>query len=92
MPARTLPGLDMHRAAQTLGISRRKLFTQLKARGLFHANNTPKHDLIRAGLFSVELREFNNPVSGIRRQYSITLVTGAGLSWLQENLASDAAA
>lgn len=82
MSTRTLHGMTMHSAALQLGISRAKLFALLKGKGLFNADNTPRIDLVRAGLFTVRVRQFDNPVSGISRQYATTLVTGNGLSWL----------
>ncbi len=84
-------GLSMQAAAKQLGISRNKLFALLRKHGHLNADNTPHHHLVQQGLFTVDTRGFNNPVSGISRQYTVTLVTGAGLSWLHALKDQDAA-
>ena len=82
MTARHIHGLSMQAAAKQLGISRNALFALLRTHGHLNADNTPRHHLVREGLFTVDTRAFNNRVSGIRRHYTVTLVTGTGLSWL----------
>lgn len=83
MPARTTPGMDLSSAAKQLGIGRTRLCRLLRSQGYFYRDNTPRHSLIKAGLFRVETRGYRNR-AGIDKQYSATLVTGQGLAWLHE--------
>lgn len=92
MTAHHIHGLSMQDAAKQLGISRKKLFGLLRKHGYLNADNTPRHHLVQEGLFTVDTRAFDNRVSGIRRQYAVTLVTGAGLCWLHTLIDTDSAA
>lgn len=85
MPTRTLPGLELKAAAKQLGIGRTRLCRLLRQQGHFYQDNTPRMSLIERGLFRVETRAYRNG-AGIDKQYSVTLVTGAGLAWLHEQV------
>jgi len=89
MTARTIHGLSLAAAAKQIGTTRHRLLQVLKSRGLFHSNNLPRSELIQAGLFVVQTRAYHNRVSGISKQYAVTLVTGHGLSWLQDVMTNE---
>jgi len=72
-------------AAEILNIGSHTLFRTLKDKGIIGAlNKLPRRDLVMQGLFEVDIREFQKGRSGVKKQYSVTLVTPAGLSYLRE--------
>lgn len=78
--------MSMTEAAQTLGVGRNKLFKQLRRLGVLHHNNLARGDLIKAGLFRIEHRQFIKPSDRfpIQQHYGVTRVTERGLNYLQE--------
>lgn len=83
MGTRTLEGLELAAAAKALGITRHALLKHLRTQGVIYQNSTlPQARYIKAGYFTVQTKGFSNE-HGIKRQYSKTLVTGLGLSWLE---------
>ncbi len=78
--------LSMSEAAAVLGIGRNTLFKQLRDLGVLRNNNLARSDLIQAGLFRIEFRQFTKPDDrfAIRQHYGVTLVTEKGLNYLYE--------
>jgi len=86
MSTRQIQGLSLQAAAKQLSIGRTTLCNQLREAGVFYPNGTlPKPEYIKAGYFAVDTRGYQNGV-GIDKQYTATLITGTGLSWLKELL------
>lgn len=82
MGTHTLQGLELAAAAKALGTTRPALLKQLRTLGvIYHNSPLPQSQYITAGYFTVETKGFSND-HGINRQYSKTLVTGTGMSWL----------
>lgn len=86
MSTRFLQGFTLKTAADHLSIGRTTLCNQLRERGIFYTDSTlPKPEYIRAGYFVVQTRGYQNG-AGIDKQYTATLITGTGLSWLRQAL------
>lgn len=89
MAFKSLRGLSLENAANQLGMTRPKLMAALKERRIMMNSGLPYRQYIQQGLFVVDARSFTN-IAGIEKQYAVTLVTGAGLAYLQELLNSAA--
>lgn len=55
---------------------------KMRATGVLDRNNLPRHDLVKQGLFKVVTGQYVKGKTGIRGDYAVTLVTGAGLTYL----------
>jgi phage antirepressor YoqD-like protein len=76
-------------AAKLLNIGSVTLYRILHEQGLLHkTSNLPRHDLVQAGIFRTELRDFRLGKTdrswGTQKTYSVTLVTELGLTYLQQ--------
>lgn len=84
MPAKTLSGIELEQAAKQLGVTRPALLKLLRAQRVIYQGSTrPQTQYIKAGYFVVETKGFSND-HGINRQYSKTLITGLGMSWVEK--------
>jgi len=73
-------------AAKQLGIGSKTLFKLLRQRGVLNSNNIANRAYVSAGYFRIDGRSYTQraEVYQIQRQYQVTLVTDAGLSFIQE--------
>ena len=84
MAARTVAGITLDQAAKQLGTTRPALLKHLRSIGAIYQENTlPQTRYIKAGYFVVETKQYRND-HGINRQYTKTLITGTGMSWIAE--------
>lgn len=80
----TTNAIRLDEAAQLLGVSKQKLYAELRRCGVLGSANIVTRPYQRSGEFQVEYRGFNLPGTDIQRQYAVTLVTPAGMPLLQE--------
>lgn len=74
-------------AAPILKIGSQTLYRLLKEKGVLNPkNNLPARDLVLAGHFEVEIREYRVGKFDIKKPYTVALVTASGMSYLQELL------
>lgn len=88
-------GFDLKTAAKHLGISHHALTSALRDRGILQPSGhglVPNPAHASQGYFGTEARQVqtDGPTGRITRHYVVTLVTIAGLAWLQNELRSAA--
>lgn len=69
-------------AAKLLEVKPCRLRQIMRAKRVIDNRNLAHHDLVKKGLFHVETRQYVRGQTGIRNNYCVTLVTGAGLTYL----------
>jgi len=77
-------GITIAAAAQQLGIGSRTLFQLLRDHGVLSSNNIATRHYIVSGDFINQERSAFKQGTHIRRWYTVALVTGRGMSLLQE--------
>lgn len=82
-----MPSMMLKDAAQKLNIGAQTFYRLLKQKGVINPkNNLPRRDLVMSGHFEVEEREYTDRKFGIKKPYSVNLVTTSGLSYLKDLL------
>lgn len=78
-------GLNLQAAAREIGFNggRGALKNFLAEQGCIYGNGIPNRALVQQGLLIADTRQ-HTVAGGPCKQYSVLLVTPAGLSWLQE--------
>ncbi|SCX76947.1 anti-repressor protein [Nitrosospira sp. Nsp13] len=76
---------SVQEVAKVLGTGQNRLFRFLRQEGLLMPNNLPYQQHIDAGYFRVVERQYNDRL-GESHTYTRTLVTGKGLTFIQQRL------
>ncbi len=75
--------VNMRDAAKLLEIGRNRLFALLRRQGVLDPDNRPRRDLVDSGYFRLVIRQRVDNYN-ISHPYTITLVSGAGLTLLRQ--------
>ena len=86
MKSKVTHGLDMQAAAKELAVKggRNGLYKLLRTLKIFDSNNKPHHRYVRLGYFHLQTRSFSR--GDVEHQYCKPMVTGTGITWLQEQI------
>lgn len=84
-------GIPIAEAAKQLGVGSRTLFKALRQRGVLSQNNIANRTYVISGDFVNEQRSAYKRGTRIQRWYTVALVTGRGMSLLQEIVSAMAA-
>lgn len=92
MTAKVTTGMDIQAAAKELGIKggRNGLYKLLRQMRIFTDSNKPHHKYVRQGYFRLQTKSYKR--GHVDHQYSKPLVTGDGITWLQEQIDKSQAA
>lgn len=76
----------MQAAAKELNVKggRNGLYALLRSLKIFSSANKPHHKYVRQGYFRLETKAYTR--GKVEHQYSKPLVTGDGITWLQEQI------
>lgn len=85
MTTLTTRGMDMRAAAKELNVKggRNGLYKLLRELNVF-SGTKPHHKYVREGYFKLQTKSYTR--GRVDHQYSKPLVTGTGITWLQEQI------